>query len=315
MDPRRLVLALATLATAVLLVVTSALADLRSSTGTNELGVTLADDPDVRDLVGTTIVDTLLEDAATAAPTVAPLLPLVRPALQGAVTTAIDAPAGRALLAGALAGTVQQLTFAGPIVLDLRDAVLAAAEQAPEPLDALARAAVERGAVGVVVLGEAPPDGVPTPRSAEELARIAGLDAGTATTLAWLLVAATLVVGLAPSRPGRSARLRTSGGVLLAVGAPVALLLRVAPARLVELLVGRSAGATATPGGGTSAQEELLAGVLPTLTDAVVTLLTRTATVATALTVAGAVLLLVGVVLPRVSGAGSPRGADRPART
>lgn len=294
----RLALRLIVLAAATALVATTALADLRSADGTAVLGATLADDPAVRALVGTTVVDRLLDDAAATAPAVAALLPLVRPTLVGAVATALDAPTGRDALAATLTDAIRQLTFAGPVVLDLRPAVLAAADEAPPPLDTLARTAVERGTVGVIVLGEQEPGTTPVPRSADALARIAGLEASTATAAAWALLALALLVGLAPAGRGRSARLRAAAGPLLLVGTPAALLLRLAPERVSSAVTNRIADGAAEGTG------ELVAAVLPAIGEGVGVLLARTGDVALALAVTGAVLLV-------LSAAGSLRGADR----
>jgi len=289
-------------AAATVLVATTALAGLRSPERTAALGTALADDPAVRELVGTTVVDRLLDGAAETEPGLAVLLPLVRPILVDAVSTALDAPAGRAALATTLTDAVRQLTFAGPVVLDLRPAVLAAADEAPPPLDTFARAAVERGAVGIVVLGDADPDAAAEPRSADALARIAGLEAGIATAAAWALLGVALVASVAPAGPGRSARLRAAGAALLITGAPVAVLLRLTPERVSAALTTRIAEEA---GGGT---DELLAAVLPTVADGADVLLARTGDVGLALAAAGAVLLV-------LSAAGSLRGADRRRRT
>lgn len=298
----RLALRIATVLAALLVIGTSALADLRSPDGTAELGVTLADDPAVRELVGTTVVDGLLEDASTSAPDVALLLPLVRPILTSAVEAALDAPAGRAALAATLTDAAHQLTFDGPIVLDLRSAVLAAADASPEPLATLARAAAERGAVGIVVLGEQDGTTAPSVPSDAELARIGPLPATTVRTLAWVLLGVVLVVGLALSDGDRSARLRGTGGALLVVGAPAALLLRLAPAEVVDRLSARLAD-VGTSAGVRDAVEPL-AAVIRVLADGVADLLAPTGTAALTVAGLGAVLLVVGVALRLLPGRG-----------
>jgi hypothetical protein len=298
---RRLV-GLAVALAAGILIATTALADLRSPEGTVELGVTIADDPAVRALVASTVVDTLVEDAGTSSRDVALFLPLLRPLLVGAVDAALDAPAGRAALAATLTDASRQLTFDGPIVLDLRDAVLAAADAAPEPLATLARTAVERGAVGIVVLGDAGDvvdDGAREVPDDATLARVGGLAASTATALAWALLGIVLLAATAPGGGTRPARLRAAGGALLLVGAPSALLLRLAPDQVVDRVAVRlqDTAAEGASGGG-----ELLAAVLPTIADGVAGLLGRTSVVAIGVAGAGVVLLAAGVALRAAPG-------------
>lgn len=303
----RALVAVASALAAGILIATTALADLRSPEGTAELGATLADDPAVRSLVSTTIVDALLDDATATSPEVAVLLPLVRPVLAGAVEAALASPAGRAGLAATLTDAARQLTFGGPIVLDLRDAVLAAADAAPEPLATLARTAVARGAVGIVVLGDTAGDPAlesPEPPDAVTLARVGGLDASTATVLAWALLGLVLIAVTVTGGAGRRTRMRTAGGALVLVGAPATVLVRLAPEQVVDRVAGRlgDAGGTADAGG------ELLVAVLPALADGVAGLLARTGTVALLVAVAGGAMVL-------LSAAGSRRAADRRPRT
>lgn len=293
----RIGLRIATFLAALTVVMTSALADLRSPEGTAEFGTDLADDPAVRALVSATIVDSVLDDASVSAPDIVAVLPLVRPLVTGAVDATLAAPAGRAALATTLTSAARQLTFDGPIVLDLRIPVLAAADASPEPLATLVRSAAERGSVGVVVLGEHyDTDQLMVPTDAE-LARIGPLLASTARTLAWVLLGLVLTVGLVAGGPTRSARLRGMGGTLLLAGAPAALLLRIAPAQVVDRIttrlpdVGPDAGAI-----------EPLVAVLPVLTDGVTALLARTGTVALTITTLGAALLAAGILLRLLPG-------------
>lgn len=286
----RMLVGIATVLAAGVLITTTVLADLRSPDGTAELGATLADDPAVRTLLTTTVVDTLLEDASTTAPEVAVLLPIVRPILTSAVDAALASPAGRAALATTLTDAARQLTFDGPVVLDLRDAVLAAADAAPEPLATLAGAAVERGAVGIVVLGDtgdAVDGSAPEVPDDAALARIGGLDASTATALAWALLGIVLLAATVPDGGARRARMRTAGGALLLVGAAAALLLRSTPEQVVDRVAGGQAGADG----------DLLAAVLPTISDGVTDLLGRSAVVALVIAGVGAALIVVSVVL------------------
>ena len=289
-----------TVGAALLVITTSALADLRSPERTAELGATLADDPAVRTLVRTTVVDALLDDARTTAPDVTTLLPLVRPLLASAVDAALDAPNGRAALAATLTDAARQLTFDGPIVLDLRSAVLAAAAASPEPLATLARAAAERGAVGVVVLGAQDGEAAPVAPSDDALARIGPFPASTATLLAWVLLGVVLAVGLALPSQGPSARLRGAGWSLLVVGAPAAALLRVAPDRVVDRVAGPLTATDASVA--TTDAVAPLTAVLPVLAEGVAGLLARTGTVALVLTAVGAALLVGGVLLRTLRG-------------
>lgn len=281
---------------AILLVGISTLADLRSPEGTATLGTALAEDQAVRTLVSTTLVDALLEDARTTAPGAAALLPLARPILESAVRTALDSPAGRDALAQALTDVTRQLTFAGPIVLDLRPAITAAAAALPEPLGTLARAAIGRGTVGVLVLGRTPSGAAPVVPSADELARVGGWRGTTVATLVGLLLVAAVVVSVAVAGGDRAARLRGAGTSLLLVGAPSTLVLRLAPERITDVLIART---TAVLGGGADDAAgadgaELLAAILPTLADAVSALLSRTTLLTLAMAVVGVLLVVAG---------------------
>lgn len=300
----RPIVRIVTLAAAVLLITTVALADLRSPEGTAELGRRLADDEAVQALVSMAVVDALLEDASTAAPDAALLLPLVRPALASAVDATLATPAGRAALATALTDLFRQATFDGPLILDLRTAVLAAADAAPEPLATLARTAVERGAVGVVVLGASGDEGqgdlLASSRSDVELARVAGLPTRTATTIAWAVLVGVLAAGLLPAGRGRAPRMRAAGTSLLLVGAPVLLLLRAAPRLLVDRIAPLLSGVSTSTGPSTDVTP--VAAVLPTLTDGITGLLERTGDVALGVTGLGAALLVIGLVVGMLPG-------------
>lgn len=285
---------LATLLTAAALVATSALADLRSPDGTAALGERLADEAVVRTLVADAIVEAVVDDARTSAPAAAPLLPLVRPLLEQAVTATLDGPAGRAALADAFTAAIRQATFAGPLVLDLAPAVLAAAEVAPEPLDTLARSAVERGVIGTVVLGETPDGAAPTVPDADALGRIAGLDADVALAAAAALLVGVLALTLGPGGRRRGRRLRAAGWALITVGAPVTLLLRVDPTVLVGPLTGRLGALVPDAAGAAD-----LDGIITVVTEGLAALLARTATVTLAVTVLGAVLVVAGLLQRR----------------
>ena len=288
---QRTLVRLVTLLAASALVLTSGLADLRSADGAAALGTQLAEEPAVRALVGDAIVEAVVEDARTSAPAAAPLLPLVRPVLAQAVTRTLDAPAGRAALADAFAQAIRQATFPGPLVLDLSAAVLAAADAAPEPLDTLARSAVERGVIGTVVVG-ASPDGVaPRVPDADALGRIAGLEADVALAVAAALLVTVLAVAVLPGGRGRGRRMRAAGWALVIVGAPTALLLRADPASLVAPLSGRLTDLV--PDAAAAAD---LTGIVTVVGDGLAALLARTATVTLAVTVVGAVLVVAGLL-------------------
>jgi len=224
-----------------LLLATSALAGLRAPEGTAALGSTLAADAGVQELVADALIEELLADAAERSPAASELLPLIRPLLDRAARIAIESPAGRAALASALTDALRQLTFGGPIIIDLRAAALVAADTAPAPLDTLARAAVEQGSVGVIVLGggEYDPDlGVDAPPSDDELSRVAGLPAGLATALAGLLLGLLVLVLIGRDREARPRRLVLAGTPLLLIGSAVAVLLRFAPGVIVDRVAG-----------------------------------------------------------------------------
>ena len=275
----------------------SALADLRSPEGTAELGRTLADDPAVRVLIAGAIVDAVMQDAIERSPAVAPLAPLVRPLLTRAAEATLATEAGRAAVASTLADAIRQTTRSGPIVIDLRAATLAAAEEAPPPLDTLARIAVEQGSVGLVVLGD--DDGTHAAMPPGELAgRVAGLPSDRALAVAALLLAVGVGAAVVGGTDGRRGRLLGAGLPLVVVGAASALAVRVAPDAVVARVV-TSTEVDAGP----------LADVLPTLVTGLGQLLGRTGTL-------GLVLAAVGValVVAALSAAGSPRAADRPPR-
>lgn len=297
---RRALVRLATLLAAAALVATSALADLRSPDGTAALGARLADEVVVQALVADAIVEAVIGDARTSAPAAAPLLPLVRPLLAEAVSATLEGPAGRTALADAFTAAIRQATFAGPLVLDLAPAVLAAAEVAPEPLDTLARSAVERGVIGTVVLGEAPQGTTPAVPDAAALGRIAGLDADLALAAAVVLLLGVLALTVLPGGRGRGRRLRAAGWALVTVGAPVTLLLRTDPTALVEPLVARLSALVPDAAGAAD-----LAGIVTVVTEGLTALLARTADVTLALAVVGAALVVAGLLQRRRPSRGS----------
>ncbi len=290
MRTRGALLSLAVAAITALLIVTSALASLRAPQATAELAASLADDDALRGAVTETLVDALLTDAAERSAVAGGLLSFIRPVLEQAAAAAIDSPAGRAALTSALTDALRQLTFSGPIVIDLRAAVLVAAESMPAPLDTLARVAVEQGSVGVVVIGGADDDApsVPAaPPSDDELRRVAGLPAIVTMALVGLLLVALIItlitlVGRDPDARARS--LILAGAPLVLLGATTFAVIRLAPMMVVDRLADVP---NANPG--------QVIDVLPLLMDGLVGLLTPTSTLATVLAVTGVGLCAAGL--------------------
>lgn len=273
------------------LLVTSALADLRSPTGTEQLGATLAADPAVQDLVVAGIVDAVAEDVRSRGPALAALVPALRPAVERAVAAAVASPAGEAALASALTDALRQLTTPGPLVIDLRAAAGAAAAELPPPLDELVAVALAQGDLGVIVLGDdaagtgagagSRPDVAPE----DVTGTVAGVPsslavAGVALLLAGALVA--LVVAVPPA--GRRASLIGAGARLLVVGAPSAFVLSRAP----DLALGRLADVP-------ELSDPQLVAVVEVLVGGLTDLLSPTATVALAVAVVGGLLLAAGI--------------------
>jgi len=284
---RSVLLGLAVTTVTVLLLVTSALAGLRAPEATAELGAALAEDDAVRAVVTEALVDALLGEAAELSDAVGGLLPLVRPLVEQAAAAAVDSPAGRAALASALTDALQQLTFSGPIVIDLRAAVLVAAESVPPPLDTLVRAAVAQGSLGVVTIGEIPDDPADVaaaPPSDDELRQVAGLPAGLTMTALGLLLVVLILVLVGRDPDGRARRLVLAGAPLVLLGASTAALIRSAPAVLVERFAG------AAPDDAPPFRE-----VLPLLTQGLAELLVPTVTLAAVLAVTGVGLSAAGI--------------------
>ncbi len=297
---------LAALVLAPALLVTSALADLRSADGTAELGTSLAADPAVRTVLAAGVVDALIDDLTTRSPATALLLPALRPTLERTAAAALDTPAGRAAVASALSDALRHLTLPGPIVIDLRAAARAAADELPEPFDAAVRLAVDQGRVGVLVLGASDAEtGTTADVSSEEATAVdvdgsvGGAPGGLAVTgAAMLLLVAVLMAALPAQRRGRSAAL--AGSWLAVTGGAGLLVLGRAP----ELLVERLGDVTTLPG--PAAATEVAVAVL---LDGLVGLLARTGLIAGALLAGGGVLLVVGV-RPRLSArSGGPPAA------
>jgi hypothetical protein len=272
------------LATALLLVAT-ALGALLDPDAEQELADDLAATPEVQQLVAGAVADALLTDVAARAPLVAPLLPALRPVLVTLAVEAIGSEAGTAALATAIADAVLQAATSGPIVVDLRAALITGAASAPEPIGSLTRAAALDGGVGLVVLRG---DG----RSAQEVLaaraaagpspsdvgpRVLGMTPRTARLLAAVLLVAGVLLLVAPasvatsapgSASGRAVAVAWAGAGVLAAAAPAALVLRRAPALLVARLtasspsVGAPSGATS---GSTTTAAEVGPATAPTL--------------------------------------------------
>jgi len=271
------------------LVVVSALADLRSPTATAELGAALADDPAVQSALVEAAVEAVIESTAAGNAAVAPLVPFLRPVLTSAIRTTIASPAGRAAVATTLTDALRQLTYAGPIVLDLRAAMLAAALEMPSPLDALARAAVQQGDVGLIVLGG---DGTSDPdalrRSAGRSAdtgsgQVGGLPGRAAVAIVAVLLALTVLALLAAPGAGRRRATATTGAVLLVVGGASAVLLRSAPDAIVTRLTTRPEL--------TGAAGSAFGDLLPPLVTGLADLLGTTATIGVTMAASGAILI------------------------
>lgn len=276
-------LAFAVGAVTVLLLGTSALAGLRAPEATAELAASLAEDEAVRSVVTEALVDALLEETAGLDDAVGVLLPFIRPLVEQAASAAVDSEPGRAALASALTDALRQLTFSGPIVIDLRAAVLVAVESVPAPLDSIARMAVERGSVGVIVIGETPDDPADiasAPPSDDELRQVAGLPARITMVALGLLLVMLIILLVGRDPDARARRLALAGVPLVVLGASTAALIRSAPAVVVDRLAGVATD-DATP----------FIDVLPLLTQGLAGLLAPTTTLAAALAVTGVGLI------------------------
>jgi hypothetical protein len=337
--------ALIALATGLLLVATS-LGALQDREAAQELADELAATPEVQQLV----TDALIADVSARVPLAGPLLPLLRPVLVAIAGDAIASDAGTAALASAIADAVLQASLSGPIVVDVRAAVLAGAATAPEPFASLARAATLDRDVGLVVLrGDGRSAGqVLADRSASRATssaagpRLLGMTPGVARLVAAALLLAGLValVGPAPRRaptappaassaaPPEPSSPRTSGrapriawaasGLLIAAG-PAALVLRRAPALLVARLTTTSpatSSATTTQGGGqfgpsmSSAVEALAPSLVAGIERMLTTPRMLAATLALVATAALAAALTVITVIPVIVRSSSSRPAQ-----
>jgi hypothetical protein len=278
-----------------LLLATVMLAGLRSEERTAALGAALADDPAVRELV----VDTLVEAAVTELRTQPGVVGLLAPTLTGPLTAlgreVLASEPGRGALAAALTDTVRGLTTGGPVVIDLRAAVEAAADAAPEPLASLIRGLVADSGLGVVVLGE--PDADPSDAArgavpAGALAAVtpgtvAGLPAAAAVALTALL-AVTAVIGLgAAGRGGPRRRLRAPASVLVSCAGPLAAILLLAP------------DAVARAFGTASGGDPALAAIVDVVVTGVVPMLMPATLLAVVLTVLGVAAASVSLMAER----------------
>ena len=251
------------LATALLLV-TTALGALRDRGAVQEFAEVLASEPQVQQLVTASVADALIADVAARAPLVAPLLPVIRPALLAIASDVIASEAGTAALASAIADAFLQVSVSGPIVLDLRAALIDGAATAPEPIASLARAAALDGDVGLIVLrsdGRSAAEvlagragsriGAPAASSSDVAPRVLGARTGVVRMIAIALLLVASLALVAPTSPpspaasasataststpatGRAPRIAWAAAGVLIAAAPAAIALRLVPAALI----------------------------------------------------------------------------------
>lgn len=308
------------LATALLLVAT-ALDALQDPDVVRELAEDLATTPEIQQLITEAVTDALITDVTARSPLVAPLLPLIRPILVTIAADVIASEAGTSALTIAIADAITQASVSGPIVVDLRAALIDGASTAPEPIGSLARAAAGDGGAGLVVLRS---DG----RSAEEVLadragsrstsvasvrpRVLGMTPDIARGLAVvaLLVGVVALIAPASSRhsagasgtasssatiTGRSPRIAWAATGVLVVAASTALALRQVAALVVARL---KATSTAAAPDATSTTAELgapLTSTMETLTPFLVEGITQM--LASTRTLASMLILLATLVL------------------
>jgi hypothetical protein len=257
----------------VALLLSTALAGLRSPTRTEALASELAAAPIVQELVADALIAEVLADAELRlGPVASLLLPIVRPGIERFIRATVSSPAGQAALASALTDTIRQLSVRGPTVVDLRAAVEAALAAAPEDLAPVLRALLDGRDVGRLVLGAGEDTVVDVGTSARAVApgTIAGLPSGIVVGGLALLAAGLLAA------VGR----RAAGTVLLAVALPTALLLWFAP-EVATGLLGRGLPA-----------DDLIGDLAPLIGSGIEVLLAPVRLLAGALAALGAVLLV-----------------------
>lgn len=224
----------------VLLLLTSALAGLRSPSGTDRAGAALATDPTVRRIVADVATDAALETLARGPLPLGSLLPLLRPLFANVLATVLATEAGEALLADALADVVQQVSFGPPLILDLRPALAAALEIAPAPLAVVADALLFDDAAGLLLIDA---DGVRAGGTTEVAAlrtsrssRLVGALSDRLTLVLLAIAASLLTLALVLLHRDETGRAGAPAGLLLAVSLPVALTLTLAPGALTRAL-------------------------------------------------------------------------------
>jgi len=256
------------------LLLSAALAGLRSPTRTEALAAELAASTAVQQLVADALIDELLADAhQRLGPVASLLLPIARPGIERFVRVTVSSPTGRAALASALTDTIRQLSVRGPTVIDLRAALEAAVAAAPEELAPILRALLAGRDVGRLTLGQDADGSVDSLTAARAVApgTIAGLPSIVVVGVLGLLAAALLVaVGL-----------RAAGTILLAIALPTAIVLWTAPELATDLL-GRGLP-----------EDGLIGDLAPLVAAGVVALLTPVRLLAGALAALGASLLVV----------------------
>jgi hypothetical protein len=252
----------------VLLFLTSALAGLRSPSGTDRAGAALAADPTVRRVVVDVATDAAVERLERGPLPLGPLLPILRPLFAEVLATVLATETGEALLADTLADVVQQVSFGPPLVLDLRPALAAALEIAPAPLAVVADELLFDDAAGLLLIDA---DGVraggTTEVAALRTSRSTSLVGALSDRLTLILLATAsllLTTALVLLQRNESGRAGAPAGVLLAVSLPVALALTFAPGALTRALA-RTSMRPVT--GADDATSELVDALLPIIAE------------------------------------------------
>jgi hypothetical protein len=206
----------------ILLLLSAALAGLRSPDRTEAVVAELAASPAVQQLVADALIDELLADAGMRlGPIASVLLPIARPGIERFVRATVSSPAGQAALASALTDTVRQLSVRGPTVIDLRAALDAAVDAAPEELAPILRALLDDRDIGRLTLGQE------AGASVDELAATPAVAPGTIAGLPSIVVVG--VLGLLAAGLLVAVGLRAAGGILLGIALPTAIVLWTAP--------------------------------------------------------------------------------------
>jgi len=213
------------------------LSGLRAAAPTEQLGGALAAEQAVQDLLATTLVDAVAAELGGGSPLLQALLQLLRPSVDRFAREVIASPAGQAAISTALTDVLRQATLPGPLVIDLRAPLAAAADSAPPPLDELLRTLRRADGIGRIVLrdGDTPDAGTPAPQT-DYRPTIAGVDHRPVIALSALLMSGLLVLA-ALGRPSRALGLRTLGRTLIVAAAPAGLVLWLLPRAVIGRLV------------------------------------------------------------------------------